>query len=277
MSYTNTKNEILSKEQLMEKVPSIYASQGQHSIVSDRYNFIPTTEVVNTLGQEGWLPVFANEVNTKAVGRQGYQKHMIRFRSFNENNMEKLSVGDTFIELVLTNSHDGSAAFMFNTGLYRLACSNGMVVAQGMFQSIKIPHMHYIQKQAEQICLETVQNSPLLLSTVNQMKQITMSKDEANTFADKAKTLRFQKPELIDNDLLLRPRRGEDEQMNLWTIFGILQEGLIRGGTPYTMVDVNGKARNGSVRAIKNIDDTIRVNKGLWSMAGEFLGVQKGA
>jgi len=55
-----------------------------------------------------------------------------------------------------------------------------------------------------------------------------------------------------------------------------LQENLIKGGTPYQMKDVNGTVRNGHVRPLKNINDTIRVNQGLWSMAGEFLGVKGG-
>ena len=277
MSYTNTKNQILTKADLQEQVPSIYAGK-EFSNLSDKYNFIPTTEVVNTLGKEGWLPVYASQAKIwkRSVTHAGFQKHMIRFRSFNEKTADQLTKGDIFVELILTNSHDGSSSFVFNCGLYRLVCDNGMVVSEGQFQKIKLIHMTYVKQQATQICIDTVQKAPLLLGTVADMKKIDMSKEKAFAFADQAKTLRFPKPELIDNEQLLHPRRDADNQMNLWSIYNVLQENLIKGGTPYQTKDVNGTVRNGHVRPLKNINDTIRVNQGLWSMAGEFLGVKGG-
>jgi hypothetical protein len=43
--------------------------------------------------------------------------------------------GDTvFPQILLTNSHDGKNAFQFQAGLYRLVCSNGLVIADTQFE-----------------------------------------------------------------------------------------------------------------------------------------------
>ena len=275
MTVTNTKNQILTQEQLREKVPSIFASQ-EFPSMSEKYKFIPTTEVVDVLGQEGWLPVYAQQMKIRVQTHQGFQKHMIRFRSFNENVKDQLTVGDLFVELILTNSHDGSASFLFNCGLYRLACSNGMVVAEGVFQTIRLVHMQYVKQQAAQICSSIIKTAPALLGTVEDMKKIELDNNDMAFFAEKAKTLRFPKPDLIANELILRPRRNADEGTNLWTVYNVLQENLIKGGTPYQMKDVNGTVRNGHVRAIKNINDTIRINQGLWAITEQILSVRGG-
>jgi hypothetical protein len=43
-------------------------------------------------------------------------------------------------EVVLVNSHDKSSAYQLHCGLFRLVCTNGMVVFDGTFQRISIKH-----------------------------------------------------------------------------------------------------------------------------------------
>jgi hypothetical protein len=38
------------------------------------------------------------------------------------------------------NSHDKSSAYQLHCGLFRLVCTNGMVVSDGTFQRISIKH-----------------------------------------------------------------------------------------------------------------------------------------
>ncbi len=51
-----------------------------------------------------------------------------------------IAAGAEFPELVLTNSHDGTSAYKFFSGVFRLACSNGMVVQSADFGSISVRH-----------------------------------------------------------------------------------------------------------------------------------------
>ena len=50
-------------------------------------------------------------------------------------------VGTVFPQILLTNSHDGKNSFQFQAGLYRLICSNGLVIADTQFEAVKIRHM----------------------------------------------------------------------------------------------------------------------------------------
>ena len=276
MELTNTKNQILTREQMEEKAPSIFTTH-PWSALSDKYSYISTPSVIDMLENEGWFPVSAQQVSARVKERKGYQRHMIRFRSFREQIAQQLTVGDVFVELVLTNSYDGWYRLAFNAGLYRLACSNGMVVSQGSFQTMRLVHRGLEYPQVQRVCLNIVQKAPSLIGTINEMKQIEMTKKDTFQFAEEVKPLRFPKPELIDNELLLKPQRQADEDMTLWNTFNILQEKFLKGGTPYTMINKEGEEKTRTTRAVKGIDDSIKVNQGLWTAAGKFLGARKEA
>jgi hypothetical protein len=86
----------------------------------------------------GWNVVDAKEI--KARKNQGFQKHMLIFA--NPEIVINGADGDTvFPRILLTNSHDGKNAFTFQAGLFRLVCSNGLVIADEQFSSMKIRHM----------------------------------------------------------------------------------------------------------------------------------------
>ena len=116
----------LSDEELRRCAPSIFATQPIDT-VSDRYSFLPTSSVLEGMRENGWLPARAEQQSVRTEARRGFQKHLIRFaRSEHFGSWEKNQVRP---EVVLLNSHDGSGAYQLHCGLFRLACSNGMVVA----------------------------------------------------------------------------------------------------------------------------------------------------
>ena len=74
---------------------------------------------------------------TRDETRHEFTKHMIRMR---HQSLRDLKLDDTFPEIVLVNSHDGTSAYQVMGGLFRLACLNGMVVSESQCQTIKVPH-----------------------------------------------------------------------------------------------------------------------------------------
>lgn len=44
------------------------------------------------------------------------------------------------LELALLNAHDGGCAYQLDAGIYRRICSNGLVVADGPFETIRFRH-----------------------------------------------------------------------------------------------------------------------------------------
>jgi hypothetical protein len=77
--------------------------------------------------ENGWLPVRAEQQSVRTEARRGFQKHLIRFaRAEHLGSWEKNPVRP---EVVLLNSHDKSSAYQLHCGLFRLVCTNGMVVS----------------------------------------------------------------------------------------------------------------------------------------------------
>jgi len=116
----------LSDEELRPCAPSIFASQPIDT-VSDRYSFLPTSSILRGMRENGWAPVRAEQQSVRTEARRGFQKHLIRFaRAEHLRSWEKNQVRP---KVVLLNSHDKSSAYQLHCGLFRLVCSNGMVVA----------------------------------------------------------------------------------------------------------------------------------------------------
>jgi hypothetical protein len=59
----------------------------------------------------------------KILLRKGaFARHLLRFR--HADHLSAPAVGGEVPELVLLNSHDGTSAYKFLTGIFRLVCSN---------------------------------------------------------------------------------------------------------------------------------------------------------
>ena len=46
-------------------------------------------------------------------------------------------------QIILTNSHDGFNSFKFMLGIFRLVCSNGLVVCDNQMVNMTIRHINY--------------------------------------------------------------------------------------------------------------------------------------
>ena len=79
-------------------------------------------------------------------------------------------------------------------------------------------------------------------------------------------------PAPITEDVLLRPKRFEDQGRDLWATLNVVQEHLTKGGD-------QGRAATGrrlTTRGIKAISEDQRVNRALWAYA-EAVAERKAA
>ena len=200
---------------------------------------------------------------------KGVQKHLVVFR--NPEVVINGSDGDiVFPQILLTNSHDGKNSFQFQAGLYRLVCSNGLVIADTQFEAVKIRHMGYSFEELQTQIREMVEKLPLTVESMNKMKETEFNQEQAVDFAKKAIETRFTKDEMkrieIDIEGLLKPVRKEDEGSDLWSIFNVVQEKLIEGDFDYTIGSKFRKARK-----IKNFKQDQKINKELFAVALEYV------
>lgn len=268
----------LSNDQLARVAPSVFA-ESAHESRSSRYSYIPTSKVVDGLRSEGFAPVRVQVSRVRDDGRKGFEKHMIRFRHV--DSLVK-SVGDVFPEIVLVNSHDGSTSYKLSAGLFRLVCSNGLVVSQGDIDEVRVKHSgKSIVDDVIEGSYRVLHQSQIGVETASRWSQLQLTDGEANALALGAHHLRFADAAgEIDTPIqpaqLLAPRRSDDRKNDLWTTFNRVQENVIRGGLHAYARDNSGRRRRVSTREVKGIDGNINLNKAMWKLA-EHLAACKGA
>lgn len=273
-----TAQQFLSNDQIARMAPSVFA-ESAHESRSSRYQYIPTSKVVDGLRSEGFAPVRVQVSRVRDDGRKGFEKHMIRFRHV--DSLVK-SVGDVFPEIVLVNSHDGSTSYKLSAGLFRLVCSNGLVVSQGDIDEVRVKHSgNRIVDDVIEGSYRVLNQSQIGVETASRWSQLQLTSDEANALAVGAHHVRFADADgVIDTPIqpsqLLASRRSDDRKSDLWTTFNRIQENVIRGGLHAYARDESGRRRRVSTREVKGIDGNINLNKALWKMA-EHLAACKAA
>ena len=270
MMYSNdNKNEFLTKEQIREIAPSVFTTKADKRSTSKHYVHIPTETVIDDMAQLGWGVVDTKQV--KARKNAGYQKHMVVFG--NDDITITGKDGDTVMpRILMTNSHDGKNSFQFQAGLYRLVCSNGLVIADAEFANMKIRHMGYDLAELKVVIKEIVEKLPLTVECMNKLKAKELSEQEQVKFAKEALATRLSEKEIskyTSDDIveLLNPTRKEDNGNDMWSVYNVIQEKIIHG--MFDVYGVRGKVRK--ARKIKNFRQDTQVNQELYQLALSYV------
>jgi hypothetical protein len=242
----------------MENYKSVNAVSA-HSEVSEKYSFIPTTRVINLLQDTGWKPVKVQEKYTRKLDNVGFQKHLIEFENVAYPGTKEL--GNITPRILLVNSHNRGSAFQLTMGLFRLVCSNGMVIADSTFASHSIRHIGFTDEKIYQALLDMQESIPMVLDKTGIWSSIQLSRPEQIAYAESAVSLRFDDPSNYPViETLITPRRQEDRNPTLWNTFNTVQEKLTGGM----------RSRRGSIRKIKGLDSNVRLNKALWELTDKM-------
>jgi Domain of unknown function (DUF932) len=256
----------ISDEELRCLAPSIFASQPIEG-VSNRYSFLPTSSILKGMRENGWVPVRAEQQSVRNEARRGFQKHLIRFARIEHlDTWEKNQVRP---EVVLLNSHDKSSAYQLHCGLFRLVCSNGLVVADATFQRISIKHSGFNPDSVIEASFKVLGAVPDIMKKVQLFQDRILTDAERLALATGAATYRWEDPSKapVKASMLLNARRYGDDAKDLWTTLNTVQENIIRGGQrDYSRRRLHGR-RMPKSRAIKGIDEDMKLNKALWQMA----------
>jgi hypothetical protein len=92
-------------------------------------------------------------------------------------------------------------------------------------------------------------------------------------FSNQAHALRFSDDAnlVIEAQNLLIPRRREDIKRDLFSVFNVVQENLIKGGVPGYRLNENGRWCRARSRKITSIDQNVKINRDLWAIAENTL------
>ena len=254
-------NNPISLDALRANVPSIFADDKHHSR-SDRYTYVPTSDIVVALDKEGFSPFFACQakVRTENLDRADFAKHMIRFRHASMIN------SDVANEIILVNSHDGSTSYQMMAGAFRFVCQNGLICGD-LVEDIRVRHSGNIVDNVIEGAYSILDQFGNVEASKEGMKALVLRPAEQQVFANAALTLKYDGEAPIASGALLKPNRREDrEDPSLWSTFNTVQEHLIRGG----QLGRTANNRNTRTRAVNGIGQNVQLNRVLWTLAEEM-------
>jgi len=249
---------IYTPELIKSEAPSVFATSPSPKM-SDKYVFVPTFEILENFQKEGW-----NLASVKQTGRGVYGIHELRFR-----NGDLPKVGDSIVEAIVRNSHNGMATFSVSAGLHRLVCSNGLTVPTSLSESFNLRHQRFELDEVKQLTESFAGRLPKIQSSVERMMSKELTLPEKTKFVKEAIHTRWKSgsvPATLDVMSIMYPKREEDNKNDLWTVFNVVQENFIRGGVEYT----SPKGRKTGLRGLKSIIAVNQVNTKLWELAEEY-------
>ncbi|MDK2069871.1 DUF932 domain-containing protein [Aliarcobacter butzleri] len=251
----------LSNDELLKFAPSIF-SENPIEGVSDKYAFVPTFKLLDTFRNAGYYPINAGESKVRDEASEGYQKHIIQFRSL--ENLLRPNAKDEYEDIVLTNSHNRTSSFIVDLAVFRIVCSNMLVVPSKSFVRTSIVHVGFTEQKVKDAIKEVTSYMPKIKEEVAKFKSIYLTSAEEQMLANAAIDIRFDtNTHYIEANELLKVNYEEDYVPTLWSAYNRIQEAMIRGGVKMKNL-VTGK--NFTSKAINGIDATIKFNKELFEI-----------
>jgi hypothetical protein len=232
-----------------------------HARVSAKYQLVPTKLIAQKFFDLGFKVDDYKSVRVRDASRIGYQKHFVRL---SHPTMLTTKHNDVKLQLLVTNSHDGSSSFSIKLGIFRLVCSNGLVVGT-TFESVTLRHTGMILQEIDGAIERMVAQVKKLDEALDKMKAKQMTTDELMSFYDQAVKVRYGE-KYGRLDVTVTSRRTADDANDLFTVYNRVQEALIRGSE---VRGANGRFRQR--RSITNIGKDIAINQKLFDLASSYI------
>lgn len=272
----NLSEQFMTEEDIFRVCPKAFCDAPTNPKVSKHYVQANTMTVVRDLAQLGWFPVMAKQCRGKKNSSGIHSFHMIAFQNPNVKIMrtDGSQEVDIYPRIILSNSHDGFNSFKFMVGLYRTICSNGLVVCDEQFAQIAIRHMNYDFEELRVVVAKAISDIPNIVYEINAMRNITPSEEQRIALA--TEVVRIRKGIAQEEDLelseevvedILTPLRSEDKANDLWTLFNVCQEKMIKGG--FYCQNSGTKVRK--QKSITSIKKDLDYNQRLWQIARQYL------
>ena len=255
----------LTNQEIAARCPQVFETS-YSARRTQKYGQLTTATVIDALRTEGYEVTNAFAQSVRAGSRPTiHNKHCVRLshRDF----LDTLTPDETRPEIVIVNSHDGTSSFRIMAGIFRLVCSNGLIVADNMTGNERVCHW-------KSHTLDDVINCSLLVAeqakasydTIEKMKATNLTEKQQKEYAERAAHIRLaynkdSKVNFAEN--LLIPRRHEDNLTpSVWNTYNVVQENCIKGG------QVVGSR---ILRPLTNIGQNVEVNRKLWNAAVELV------
>lgn len=249
----------LDRDSIQVRTPAALATQPDPR-TSPTYKFLPTERVISALSDAGFLPVTAIQARGRTANPMS-ARHVIRFR----RRYESVQLRDCIPEILFLNSHDGRTATQFRLALFRPICTNGLIVCDEQMPVWRIPHRGDILDEVISAAIKQSEQFAEVGKWVERMERTVLEPQQRLKFASDAIDLRFPKRRPLDlaPENLLEVKREQDEGVDLWRTYNVIQEHVVKGGLEYR----TPSKRKMVSRGIRAIREDVRLNSALWTMA----------
>ncbi len=254
----------LDRDTIAATVPSALATT-HDGLRSDRYRFVPTVEVIDSMEANGWGVVKIRAPKARMVRSQSFGLHQVEFQDRNavaiQDPRSKVTGRGIFPRIHIINSHNGASRFEVLAGMYALVCSNGLMISTGSVGEFSVRHnAAFSVEEAHRVIAQFRSRMDAMHETVERWNAVQLTPEQANEFAIAAARIRWNKPEDImpEPSQLLLLNRPEDAGNSLWATFNTVQENLMDGGF---------KRNRRQVRKMTHIRESNRINMELWDLA----------
>lgn len=258
-------------DEIRRSFPAVFASAPSPKM-TDSYQFYPTDRLIEDMDAAGMKLVQIGQQSS--IKRDpSHQLHVVRFQPKGDASLPSMKVGDSKMELVILNSHNGRNRFQAYAGVFRLVCLNGMVIADNDMGKIRTKHIGVANSY--DVIKELIDGMASRVGTIGSRIDAwsALQLDPAQQIALARAAMGVRKfPEWLDPEQLIEARRegedvGKDGKRDLWTTFNVLQENVIKGG-----VDKTGAGRPSATRPITGAFNDVKVNADLWAVVEDFAG-----
>lgn len=269
--------EFLTKDEIREIAPVAFATAPSRN-VSNQYVFHDTEEVIDDMAQLGWLPVKAGQRKQRGSKPSVYTPHLVVFQ--NPDLKINGDDGDVSVpQILLKNRHDGLGSFEFMAGLFRMICSNGLVIATDTFESFKLQHKGYSFDKVRELVQERTLALPGQVTIMNDMKNRDLNNEEAFQLGLDGLLIRagitpgsdIDESELFTKatvNQVLQATRKADMGSDLWSVFNTVQENITKGEF---FAQRNGQEKARRVRSISSFEKDIQFNQELFKRATSLI------
>jgi hypothetical protein len=253
-------------------ISNSFVQNQAHTTKTDRFVPIQPSQVATALAGHGFSLVSLKSGNARLADRADFQNTVARYR-----HADPLSIDGLHMDLVFKIPHLYGALQCF-VGTYRQICSNGLVVGQ-KFVSGRVMHVGDALSQLDALIPTMVSQHDHLVDTIREMQARNVTPSELAQLATNVATLRLASTENVSRVFaqdLLKIRRREDSQNDLFSVLNVIQENAIRYGIRYqtTTTDNKGIAtvRNGTARRVSETSvKAIDLNVSIWDEASKLL------
>jgi hypothetical protein len=261
----------MSLQMMQQQCPSMFA-ENAHESRSSRYLYIPTITLVERLSQAGFVVTQVMQSKSRKEGQQEFTKHLIRLRQASDLRVRQ----EEYREVVIINSHNGTSSYQIMQGIFRLICSNGLIVGD-INRSLRVQHKASALDEVIEATYSIIEEGKETLEVVNEMKQIELSREKQLLLAEFAMAARFDVNPNDKDAMALIPYRPEQflrrhriqdmDKNDLNTVFNVVQENVIRPNKYISYHDSTRERKKHTLKDINGIDQNVKLNTMLFALA----------